>query len=175
MMALLQASSISEWNPAAGGLISSPMMAMVDGAFRAVLAGGAVWAGMSLLGARNVVAQKAAWGLVLAGALLMPIVVPWAAKVTWLLDQAKLVVPTNAWFHGANFSADAPRPVTDVSASSYRAPDPAATGVRTVLTAPVSSAQIDRMPASAPSFPRPDRFPAPVISNGSTAGPASEA
>ena len=174
-MALLLASSISEWNPAAGGPISSPMMAMADGALRAVLVAGVVWAGLRLLGARNVVAQKVAWGLVLAGALLMPIVVPWAAKVTWLPDQAKLVVPTYAWLHGANSSADAPRPVTDVSASSYRAPDRAATEVRNGLIATASSAYIDRMPASVQGFPRPDRFPAPVISNGSTAGAASEA
>ena len=56
-----------------------------------------VGAGLRLLAARHVPAQKAAWGLVLAGALLMPVLAPWAGNASWLPSGATLVVPTQTW------------------------------------------------------------------------------
>src|SRR5579863_5223841 len=73
------------------------LIALVDSAARALLVAGVVWAGLRLLGARHVVAQKVAWGLVLAGALLMPWAAPRAAKMHWLPAQATVVLPSHPW------------------------------------------------------------------------------
>src|SRR6185503_15786688 len=52
---------------------------LLEAAFRSVLLALAVWAGLRIFGVRNVLAQKAAWGLVLVSALGMPILLPYAA------------------------------------------------------------------------------------------------
>ena len=52
---------------------------LVEAALRSALLALAVWIGLRILGVRNVLAQKASWGLVLAGALVMPMVLPLAA------------------------------------------------------------------------------------------------
>jgi hypothetical protein len=70
---------------------------LVDAALRSLLVAGAVWAGLRLLRAHNVVTQKAAWGLVLAGALFMPMAAPWAAHLPWLPANAMLVLPVRPW------------------------------------------------------------------------------
>jgi BlaR1 peptidase M56 len=174
MTALLLTSSVSEWTHGVGGLISSPMVALVDGAVRAVLVAGVVWAGLRLLGARNVVAQKAAWGLVLAGALLMPIVVPWAAGVAWLPEQARLVVPAYGWLQGVGPRSESQRPATDAVAMRHAVPD---TAVITVQGSPVAAEpvpQVDRLRAPNPGSAHPDRFPAPTISNSATPGTEGE-
>src|SRR5579863_8904565 len=77
------------------------LVALADAALRALLVAAIVWAGLRLLGMRNVIAQKAAWGLVLAGAILMPFAASWAARSAWLPAEATLVVPAQAWLHAA--------------------------------------------------------------------------
>ena len=46
---------------------------LLEAALRSVLLALAVWAGLRIFSVRNVLAQKAAWGLVLVSALGMPI------------------------------------------------------------------------------------------------------
>ena len=54
---------------------------LVEAALRSVLLALAVWIGLRIFSVRNVLAQKAAWGLVLASALVMPLVLPMAARL----------------------------------------------------------------------------------------------
>lgn len=68
---------------------------LVEAALRSALLALAVWIGLRLLGVRNVLAQKAAWGLVLAGALVMPIVLPMAAHWTVLPANVRVVLPAD--------------------------------------------------------------------------------
>lgn len=64
--------------------------ALVEAALRSVLLALAVGAGLRVLRVRNVLAQKAAWGLVLAAAFLMPVLGPLAGK--WQLLSSNSVV-----------------------------------------------------------------------------------
>ncbi|WP_348262557.1 M56 family metallopeptidase [Telmatobacter sp. DSM 110680] len=68
---------------------------LVEAALRSVLLALAVWIGLRMLGVRNVLAQKGAWGLVLAGALVMPIVLPMAAHWTVLPANVRVVLPAD--------------------------------------------------------------------------------
>ncbi len=62
---------------------TSALEATAASAGRALLAACAVGAGLRLLRVRNVAAQKTAWTLVLAGALLIPLLSPWMARQSW--------------------------------------------------------------------------------------------
>ena len=68
---------------------------LFEAAVRSVLLALAVWIGLRMLGVRNVPAQKAVWGLVLAGALVMPIVLPMAAHWTVLPASVRVVLPAD--------------------------------------------------------------------------------
>ena len=68
---------------------------LVEAALRSALLALAVWIGLRMLGVRNVLAQKAAWGLVLAGALLMPIVLPLASHWNVLPANVRVVLPAD--------------------------------------------------------------------------------
>jgi beta-lactamase regulating signal transducer with metallopeptidase domain len=70
---------------------------VLDAALRALLVAAAVGAGLRLLRVSNVLAQKAAWGLVLAAALLMPFLLPLAAKWQILPPGAAVVLPAHPW------------------------------------------------------------------------------
>jgi beta-lactamase regulating signal transducer with metallopeptidase domain len=70
-------------------MIFSPM----EAALRSLLVAMAVWAGLRVFRVSNVVAQKAAWGLVLASAVLMPVLLPYAARLSVLPSRAALVLP----------------------------------------------------------------------------------
>jgi BlaR1 peptidase M56 len=142
------------------------LVALADAAARALLVSGIVWAGLRLLGMRNVVAQKAAWGLVLCGALLMPFAASWAARAAWLPAEATLVVPAQAWLHGA---ATAVLPQKEVRHSE----NPVAAPAQGSAALPVLPAHADKMVATPASQPA-DRFPAPAISNSYFAGGGNE-
>ena len=98
------------------------ILTMVEAALRSMLLALAVWAALRVFRVRNVLAQKACWGLVLAAALLMPFLVRWSARV---LPHAALVVPVP---HVALQAADAPA----VSLASV----PVVTGVRKSMPLP---------------------------------------
>jgi beta-lactamase regulating signal transducer with metallopeptidase domain len=79
---------------------------LIEAALRALLVALMVWAGLRLLRVGNVLAQKAAWGLVLAAALLMPLLMHWQ----WLPANATVKLPVSAWSQTDSFP-DAVAPV----------------------------------------------------------------
>jgi BlaR1 peptidase M56 len=95
MIPLLLSSAVSNWmpfsfhNPLPGGIL-----VLLDAALRTLLVACVVAAGLRILAPRYVPAQKIAWGLVLAGALLMPLLAPWAGSARWLPSSATWVVTT---------------------------------------------------------------------------------
>jgi beta-lactamase regulating signal transducer with metallopeptidase domain len=68
--------------------VSSAVVPVATAALRGLAAALAVAGGITVLRLRHVVAQKAAWTLVLAGAMLMPLtspwLTPWVARQNWL-------------------------------------------------------------------------------------------
>jgi beta-lactamase regulating signal transducer with metallopeptidase domain len=68
---------------------------LVEAALRSVLLALAVWIGLRMLSVRNVLAQKAVWGLVLAGALAMPLVLPMASHWSVLPANVRVVLPAD--------------------------------------------------------------------------------
>src|SRR5665213_4302733 len=90
--ALIPASTSQFFADARTAMLANIADAAVRALLVAIVVGLALWA----LRARNVVTQKAAWVLVLAGAMAMPIAAPWAARWSWLPRQATVVLPVNA-------------------------------------------------------------------------------
>ncbi len=64
--------------------------ALIEAALRALVVALMVWAGLRVLHVRTVVMQKAAWGLVLAAAVAMPLLMRWQ----WLPSYAQIRVTT---------------------------------------------------------------------------------
>jgi beta-lactamase regulating signal transducer with metallopeptidase domain len=147
-----------------GGLVGW-LVALADAAARALLVAGIVWFGLRLLGVRNVVAQKAAWGLVLAGALVMPFAASWATRSAWLPAEATLVVPTQTWLHAAA-TAVLPQARKEV----LRSDNPVKAPAKWSTAEPAQVDKVVAIPASSPA----DRFPAPAISNSYFAGAGNE-
>jgi beta-lactamase regulating signal transducer with metallopeptidase domain len=85
--------------------VPSAMVPVAAAAFRGLAAALAVAGGLAVLRLRHVVAQKAAWTLVLAGAMLMPLTSPWLAPwlqqqswlPAWLPSASTLVTQTQTW------------------------------------------------------------------------------
>lgn len=168
MTPLFLASAISDSIPASiHGLLPGGILALADAAARALLVACLVGAGLRILASRHVPAQKTAWGLVLGGALLMPILAPWAGKATWLPSEATLVVPAQAWSQAIVARAAAlltSTPTRLLPASAV--PNPVSETDGTPATAVASQ----RLDASLPSSTQADRFPTPTISSGQTEG-----
>ena len=66
---------------------------LLEAALRSILLALAVWTGLRVFGVKNVLAQKAAWGLVLVSALGMPILLPYAAHWSVLPASVRVVIP----------------------------------------------------------------------------------
>ncbi len=66
---------------------------LIEAALRSLLLAIAVWAGLRAFRVRNVLAQKSAWGLVLASALLMPILAPQVARWQLLPASTTVILP----------------------------------------------------------------------------------
>ncbi len=141
---------------------------LFEAAIRSIFLALAVWIGLRIFGVRNVLAQKAAWGLVLAGALVMPLVLPVAARV-----PATLVIPAEVMRALA-----AIRPATPaIVHSSTVAPETLMAAESNVALGERPIAQRKSVPlraerertiqytAGESSFAAADRYPAPVISN----------
>ncbi|HVO71864.1 MAG TPA: M56 family metallopeptidase, partial [Aggregatilineaceae bacterium] len=166
MTPLFLASAISDSIPASiHSVLPGGILTLADAAARALLVACVVAVGLRLLAPRHVPAQKTAWGLVLAGALLMPVLAPWAGKATWLPSGATWVVPVHTWSQlilsrAASLmppkTAVMSRPTPDPSAATYINSDAPAVAERTDVV----------LPASAQG----DRFPAPTVSYVQTAG-----
>jgi len=80
--------------------------ALIEAALRALVVALTVWAGLRLLRVSNVLAQKVAWGMVLAAALAMPFVMRWqvlppslAFKVPMHLGQKSLPIRDTSRSH----------------------------------------------------------------------------
>ena len=146
---------------------------LVEAAFRSVLLALAVWIGLRIFGVRNVLAQKAAWGLVLAGALVMPMVLPVAAHA-----PAALVIPAKVVRALAAFRPSMPEvdhPSARVPAESMAAERHAAVEDKAIAQAkPVQRHyEPDRTfqyAADEGSFAAAGRYPAPVISDAKMGG-----
>lgn len=68
---------------------------LVEAAIRSIFLALAVWIVLRTFGVRNVLAQKAAWGLVLAGALVMPLVLPMASHWNVLPANVRVALPAD--------------------------------------------------------------------------------
>jgi len=113
---------------------------LLEAALRAFLVAIAVWAGLCVFTVRNVLAQKAAWGLVLAAALAMPLAMNLGMR--WQLPPgwAAIRVPQNPWAQPANLKPEAPP-----SPAPIAAPQPVAAKKQ-----PRFVAGLDRLPAPRP-------------------------
>ena len=168
MMPVFLASAISDWFPASiHGVLPGGVLALADAAVRALLVACVVGAGLRVLAARHVPAQKTAWGLVLAGALLMPVLAPWAGNATWLPSSATWVVPAHAWSQYLRSRAAALLPSDTTQITRATPVDPSTPRVESTAAASVPA---ERMDASASPASQADRFPAPTISYGQTEG-----
>ena len=67
----------------------------IEAALRSLLVGLAVAVGLRIFRVRNVLAQKAAWGMVLASALAMPLLLPVTAQWRLLPATVKIVLPAH--------------------------------------------------------------------------------
>ena len=124
---------------------------LVEAALRALLVAAVVWAGLRSLRVTNVLAQKAAWGLVLFSALLMPL----AMRSPALLPGLALVLPVHLG-QKATPPAAAPEPLESVAEPS---PRPA-------------SIRLRRLPAvDAARGASLGRFPAPFVAHIAGSGP----
>lgn len=73
------------------------LVSLAEAAFRSLLVLAVVGLALALLRTRNVPAQKTAWTLVLAGAMVLPFTTSWAGKFSWLPNRAAVVVPVRTW------------------------------------------------------------------------------
>jgi beta-lactamase regulating signal transducer with metallopeptidase domain len=131
-------------------MIATLVPLMLQAALRALFAAIAVWAGLRLLGVRNVIVQKSAWGLVLVAALTMPLMPHWQG----LPALAALRLP------GLPLSTAAQSIAEPRALPALPAPVPASTASRTEILpreVPVR-AQSHARESTAGSE---DRFPAP--------------
>ena len=103
------------------------MSTLIEAALRSLLLAAAVAAGLHLLRIRNVVAQKAAWTLVLVSAFAMPFVAPLAAHWQLIPARATLAVPAHPltairalWPANPAAPAPAPRNLAGVPALDSR-------------------------------------------------------
>jgi hypothetical protein len=147
-------------------LIRDSIVTLIDAALRSLLVAAAVWAGLRLFRARNVLVQKAAWGLVLAGALLMPFIAPWATHLPWVPAEATLVLPGQTWLRNLIDRPNAPKTLNKTPLPGGLSPV-APIDAASVSAAPVA---VDRNIMSIPDSSHADGFPVPPIANSHTAG-----
>jgi beta-lactamase regulating signal transducer with metallopeptidase domain len=133
-------------------MISVIVPLLLEAALRALFAAVAVWAGLRILRIGNVVVQKAAWGLVLAAAIAMPLAPRWLG----LPVSAALHLPTIQW-NQSTVSEPAPSPAI-AQVSTPVAHEPATPMLQSTAVEPTG------VPLS--SAPGADRYPAPAISSG---------
>ncbi|UWZ82557.1 M56 family metallopeptidase [Occallatibacter riparius] len=135
-------------------MMSSSLAALlVDSAARSLLVAAVVGVGLFAFRTRNVVAQKAAWMLVLTAAVLMPWLAPWAARIP-VLHSATIQLPQNLW-HA--------RP--EAKPIEAHTPVAASTQVAAPLAFHPRTKSADDTSTLAPSASI-SRFPAPSISSG---------
>jgi len=132
---------------------------LLESALRSLMLASVVWAGLQIFRVRNVVAQKTAWGLVLATALVMPWLAPVAARWQLLPPGATLVLPAHPMTLLEELQAR-------LQAKSAANPRPAS------ITAPVP--QIRSTHIQVPAAPEPDTPAAKNPTRPSAAGRSDE-
>jgi hypothetical protein len=137
------------------GPIPDSTTVLVDAALRSLLVAGAVWAGLRILRVHNVLAQKAAWGLMLSGAMLMPLLAPWAARQAWLPSGATVLLPARSWFMTTKAAEEMLHERNSTSPTSKNA---ASLGPQFRAEPLIPAVTIQ------PTAPLGDRFPSPLIS-----------
>ena len=121
------------------------MLAVLEAALRSLILALAVWAGLRVFRVRNVLALKAAWGLVLASALFMPLLAPWLAR--FVPAAASVTLPLR-------------RAVQPVQVDTIAQPR---TVRRFAERPPVKSAIASRLAAPSRNLSKPAPAPAPEI------------
>lgn len=148
------------------------MLTLLEAALRSLLVAALVAAGLRALRVRNVLVEKAAWGAVLAAALLMPLLMPAAARWQVLPRGATLTLPAHPmeslralWPRHAVVAA--PGGATFTSAPRIEMPaQAAAASDAAVLTAPARKVSEPMVAAdSVPVNVAPDAVPAPRASD----------
>ena len=139
---------------------------MMEAALRSLLLALAVWAGLRIFRVRNVLAQKSAWGLVLASALLMPVLAPFAAHWKFLPSGATVVLPPQPIELLKNWQP-APQAVASIAPESMTSA--AAIPRMEKSSAPTAVSFDNREPAPAPS----GNAPAAIISDVYSGAPVS--
>src|SRR5579864_8630503 len=125
----------------------SMILVLIEAALRSLLVGMVVALGLRVLRVHNVVAQKAAWGLVLTAALAMPWLLPTMGRWQFLPAGASIVLPAHpmtlleelqARILAKNPSGRMPRPKASAIPQDKSLPDegPASSASGTVRTAP---------------------------------------
>jgi hypothetical protein len=132
---------------------------LIDAALRSLLVAVAVWAALRGLQVRNVVAQKAAWGLVLAAAAAMPWLLPVTAGWRMIPAGATVVLPAAPLKMLA-----ALRPAERTAAVQASR---VAVAAQDVHPAPMASAPIEASPdaGNGSQPPTGGRYPAPIITD----------
>jgi beta-lactamase regulating signal transducer with metallopeptidase domain len=143
---------------------------LIEAALRSLLLAIAVWAGLRAFRVRNVLAQKSAWGLVLASALLMPILAPQVARWQLLPANATVILPPHPIALLENWRP-APQRVPSIAPESATA---------SAAIAPPEKTSASVLPSFDKSEPEPEptatsTAPASVISDVYSGAPASAA
>ncbi len=127
----------------------------IEAALRSLLVALVVWAGMQAFRMRNVLAEKAAWSGVLAAAILMPLLLPMAARWQVLPATAGIVLPAN------------PMTLLEELRATLESRRAAANKPSRTLApaAPVDSPEIEESTAPSPDRASGDGAPAPADSS----------
>ncbi|HEY1767270.1 MAG TPA: M56 family metallopeptidase [Terracidiphilus sp.] len=112
-------------------MIPAAFAVLLEAALRALVAALALGLGLRLLRVRNVLAQKAVWGILLGAALAMPLLMRWQ----WLPEWAELNLPAPRWLNTAHAAAP-----------------PAQIASRLTVAAPSQEARVETDRFSAPTI-----------------------
>lgn len=137
-------------------MIPSQLSVLLEAALRALVAALAVWAGLHILRVKNVLVQKAAWGLVLIAALAMPLLM----RRQWLPAWTAVKLPSASWTTMMDVTPPS-RPASAVSISTADQPETMAQAVpESQDDFPAPAAAADKI--DAPPIAEPAAVPVPM-------------
>ena len=131
------------------------MIQLIEAALRALLVALTVWAGLRVFRVHNVPAQKAAWGLVLASAVAMPLVMRWQIVPA----SVGVRVPLTQWR-----AALKSLPIRDALLMSTHAERLAAAPQARLVPVQQAEARVEDRPATLTSFKFKPHAGKPVLS-----------
>jgi beta-lactamase regulating signal transducer with metallopeptidase domain len=138
-------------------MIPSLLPVLLEATLRALVAALTVWAGLRLLRVKNLLAQKAAWGLLLIAALTMPLLMRWQLLPTW----AAVKLPAASWKRIVD-AAPPSAPASSVSARSLSEPETIRQSVAKVADrSPAPAVAVDESQAAKDTEVRTVPVPAP--------------